>query len=386
MNNEFLQNNSTEDLKKEEVLNNPEVINNESNESLEDSTIESREEVENFAEEKIDSLNKEAEEGLEVSENEKDAILNLGGDLNKLEDLAKSTNIEIENVKKNAIISIMELVKTRFKNLFNKKTDFTNSLSKEVEEIKDVKINNLKNEETPHINNTNEEKKINNEEEIVSKEDEIKEIFEEECSFEKFKNPLKRKSFYIKDGIGFGEYVNPESNSVDLYLAAFGNHDFLSYMRKYEDDKPTNRFTSKHERLTKKKGATKTMIEELQKMLPEEHEYAEDTSISIDGLDWFIGQLKQEYDILKDENGRIVTTEVALNGAAKENTLGLESEEFKDIKIVNFKDFKRIREIVVGYLEQFGAENFNVEWKAKNDNHATATFELPVLKKKLKKN
>ncbi len=111
-NNEFLQNNSTEDSKKEEILNDSEDVNNESKEFLEEeSTTESKEEIANFAKEKIDSLNTETEESLEISENEKNAIQDLDGDIKELENLTKPINDEIINVNNDAKEEIVKWLK-----------------------------------------------------------------------------------------------------------------------------------------------------------------------------------------------------------------------------------------------------------------------------------
>ncbi len=388
MNNESFQNNFIEDQKKEDISNNVEDIDK-SKESLEEeSTVESNEDAEIFAKEKIDSLNKEAEESMGISEPEENTIVNLDGDPKELENEIKLIDNEKKNIIDRAKKSIQELVEKGLKKLsiITKKT---------VEHPNEIKEESQINEDILNIDNENKEIKDdvskvvteNTSEEVEGIESKIDKIIGTETTFGgKFEYNVIRESLEIIDEIGYAKFKNPKNDLVDAYIAAFSDVDYLGYMRVYKNGEPTNRFTSKLKRETKKDGVTKKMIEELQKMLPEEHEYAEDTSISLDGFKWFIKQLSQGYEVLKDENGNIITTEIALNGAAKENPFSeLGTSEFGDLRLVKFKDMKIVEGVISENLKKLGAQNLEVTFGTKNDNYITAIFNLPVLVKKPKR-
>ena len=83
----------------------------------------------------------------------------------------------------------------------------------------------------------------------------------------KFEKPLRidPNSYTNSNGIETVNYINPDNGLVDVYISAFGNNDFIAYMRHYDENgAPTNRWTSKLERRTTKDGATKAMLRELQ--------------------------------------------------------------------------------------------------------------------------
>ncbi|MDD3284919.1 MAG: hypothetical protein PHZ07_04970 [Patescibacteria group bacterium] len=108
LNNEFFQN-----LKGEEILDPIESKgDNKPKEILEkESTTDSTENVEDFAKEKINSLNTEIEENIKTNRAEEGAILNLGGDLNELENLTSDVDFGIENICRDAIGGIVKWLK-----------------------------------------------------------------------------------------------------------------------------------------------------------------------------------------------------------------------------------------------------------------------------------
>jgi len=216
---------------------------------------------------------------------------------------------------------------------------------------------------------------------LVSKE--IAEMFPESETFSKLDKPANRTKLYEKDGIGFAEYTNPDNGSIDIYLAGFGDNDFIGYIRVYENGKPTNRFTSKLERRTDKPGATKTMMTELQNMLPANHEFSEDISVSTDGIKFFANQLKQGYEVLKDKDGKIVTTRVAINGESKVNDLGVDipkANNFDSLPLTDKKDFEKVKAILSERLKEFGITDADIKWASKG-GAMTAVFNFPVLVK-----
>jgi hypothetical protein len=213
--------------------------------------------------------------------------------------------------------------------------------------------------------------------------EQIFDLFPQSETFGKLSKEANRTRLFEKDGIGFAEYTNPDTGTVDIYLSAFSDNDFIAYIRAYENGKPTNRFTSKLERRTDRKGATKLMVSELQKMLPAGHEFAEDISVSTDGIKFFANQLKQGYEVLKDKNGKIVTTRVAINGESKVNDLGVtipEADNFDSVPLTNKKDFEKVKAILTERLKEFGITDANISWSS-TGGAMTAIFDFPVLVK-----
>jgi len=148
-----------------------------------------------------------------------------------------------------------------------------------------------------------------------------------------------------QDGFGVAEYANPDTGVTDVYLAAFGDNDFIAYIRVYDENgKPTNRFTSKLERRSKSPGVTKKMLSDLQSRLPEGHEYTEDVSVSTDGLKFISGQLRQGYEVALDESGNPLTQDVAVSGESLVNDLPIAvnpNGKFDNIRITDQSEFNK---------------------------------------------
>ena len=135
----------------------------------------------------------------------------------------------------------------------------------------------------------------------------------------------------INDGnVTTGVYVN-ENGDVDIVISSTGtNQNYVGFYRVYEDGKPTNKFTSKMQ-VVDGKGFGK-MIENAQKQLPKRHQWLETKSVSKDGLRVWNKAKQKGYKEVVDENGNIVTNEVALNQATKEGITG-ESIDYKDVVV-----------------------------------------------------
>ena len=200
----------------------------------------------------------------------------------------------------------------------------------------------------------------------------------------KFDQPLRIKpdSYVNKDGIETVEYTNPDTGVVDAYISAFGNNDFIAYMRVYDESgSPTNRFTSKLERRTNRPGATRAMIEELQSRLPSDHQYAEDVSVSTDGLRFITNQLNQGYSVATNSDGTPITTEVAISGESITNDLPIAVDpngKFENIRVSTPAEFAKVKEFLGKKLEAFGVglNASNVRWE-----NGTAYIDLPVLQR-----
>lgn len=201
----------------------------------------------------------------------------------------------------------------------------------------------------------------------------------------KFDKPLRIKpdSYVNKDGIETVEYTNPQTGVVDAYISAFGNNDFVAYMRVYDaNGNPTNRFTSKLERRTQRAGATKAMLEELQSRLPEGHEYTEDVSVSTDGLKFIAGQLQQGYEVVRDATGNAVTSEVAISGESLVNDLPVAVDpngKFDPIQVSSPADFAKVRPVIAKLLEKFGVGL--TEKNVRLGGKGTVLIDLPILRK-----
>jgi hypothetical protein len=201
----------------------------------------------------------------------------------------------------------------------------------------------------------------------------------------KFEKPLQidPNSYTNSNGIETVNYINPDNGLVDVYISAFGNNDFIAYMRQYDENgAPTNRWTSKLERRTAKAGATKAMLRELQSRLPQGHQYTEDVSVSTDGLRFFTNQLQQGYEVARNPDGTPQTTEVAISGESITNDLPISVDpngKFENIRVSTPKEFAKVRDHLAKMLEKFGVglNEKNVRWE-----NGTVFIDLPVLNKK----
>ena len=204
-------------------------------------------------------------------------------------------------------------------------------------------------------------------------------------AFGKVDAPLTRGRIIEKNGITYAEYINDSTGSVDIYFAAQNESEYLGYMRMYENGKPTERFTSKLESQGNNKTNIKEMISNLQSMMPAYHEYTEDISVSTDGLRWFVNQLKNGYELLRDVNNEVITSTVSINGASLVNELGVnvtgENAQFDNLPLTNQEDFNKAKEVIEKYLKQMGITEPIVRWGSVG-SAMTARLNLPVLVKR----
>lgn len=205
-------------------------------------------------------------------------------------------------------------------------------------------------------------------------------------AFGKLEGAYMRDIIIEKNGVVYVGYKNIDTETIDIYFAAQNENEYLGYMRVYENDKPTERFTSKLNSLGNNKAKIKEMAIGLQSMMPVHHEYSEDISVSTDGLRWFVNQLKNGYELLRDQNNEIVTTTVSINGSALVNELGItvtekEKEEFDNLPIRNQQDFNKAKEVIEKYLKQMGVTEPIVRHGSAGAA-MTARFNLPVLVKR----
>jgi hypothetical protein len=182
------------------------------------------------------------------------------------------------------------------------------------------------------------------------------------------------------NGIEFVEFSNPKTGDVDVIVTGKNDGSYVGYYRLYENGKPTNKWSSKFENPSRNKEDFKTMISGVQEMLPAGHEYTEKTSISTDGLRVWNQQLERGYELQYDENGKLKTNLVAINGDAIVNELGIDTGvkkgEFKNIKVKSKEEFEIVKKALLPYLEKLGLNESNVRWLT-----GTVKIDLPVLKK-----
>jgi len=147
-----------------------------------------------------------------------------------------------------------------------------------------------------------------------------KDLFPDESEFSTVVGDSKENSkisnYREVNGVGIAEYSNPENGLVDVIMSGTSNNDYVGYVRVYENGKPTNRWTSKMENKSQNKANLKIMLAEVQKSLPQGHEYTEKTNISLDGLKTYAQQLNYGYEVLTDSNGNPVMNQVPLNKAS----------------------------------------------------------------------
>ena len=193
--------------------------------------------------------------------------------------------------------------------------------------------------------------------------------------------------------IEFVEFSNPETGDVDVVITGKKDGSYVGYYRLYDKSivngevvyTPTNKWSSKLEN-TGSKEDFKTMISGAQEMLPKDHEWTEKTSISTDGLRVWGQQLGRGYELQYDENGKIITDEVAINGDAIVNQLGIPEERLKRGKFANINvtgqaEFDKVKEALLPYLKKFGLNESNIKWEVKGPvKTGTVKIDLPVLK------
>jgi hypothetical protein len=183
------------------------------------------------------------------------------------------------------------------------------------------------------------------------------------------------------NGIEFVEYAHPDTGSIDVIVTGKSNNDFVGFYRIYENGKPTNKWSSKFENKSRNKEDFKTMISGAQELLPEGHQYTEKTSISTDGLRVWNQQLNKGYELQYDANGNLITNEVAINGDAIVNELGIDVNQgnFDNISVTNNEQFESVKKAILPYLQKFGLDESNI----RNVNGAVK-IDLPVLLKSTK--
>ena len=172
----------------------------------------------------------------------------------------------------------------------------------------------------------------------------------------------KISSYKEVNGIGIAEYTNPENGLVDVIMTGKSDNDYVGFIRIYTKSivngnlviTPSNRWTSKMENKSGDKADFKSMLAEVQKLLPAAHEYTEKTNISLDGVRVYANNLKRDYEVLM-VNGNPVTNNVELNKATLEKLRNAKTEdEIFDLYSrqtgITQDEFNKIREQVTSLM------------------------------------
>lgn len=191
-----------------------------------------------------------------------------------------------------------------------------------------------------------------------------------------------RAARYIESERGTGGTLYRDGKGNDaVVIAAIDDDNYVGYFREYDDaGNPTNRWSAKFQNGSGEKENYRDMMQTAGALLPAAHELTEHTSVSTDGLRNLANQLKHGYELQYDEQGNIVTTEVAVNMMAKENALGLGQYIPGSERIIRAdltaEEQAEVRRRLTPYLEALGLSEKNCRWR---DN--TLYVDHPILKK-----
>ena len=196
----------------------------------------------------------------------------------------------------------------------------------------------------------------------------------------------KISSYKEVNGIGIAEYTNPKNGLVDVIMTGTSDNDYVGYVRIYTksivDGKvvttPSERWTSKMENKSQNKANIKTMLAEVQKLLPAGHEYTEKTNISLEGLKTYAQQLKYGYKILLDKDGKPVVNQIILNKASVSALQNAKSQEeindlYDSYENLTRAEYNEIKAKINALMPEARVLPFN-------ETKGTINIDLPVLK------
>ncbi|WP_304609805.1 LPD38 domain-containing protein [Muribaculum intestinale] len=195
-----------------------------------------------------------------------------------------------------------------------------------------------------------------------------------------YDNRPVRASRYIESENGTGGTLYQDENGNDaIVIAAIDNNNYVGYFREYDEQgNPTNRWSAKFQNGSGMRENHRDMMLTAQELLPAGHELTEHTSVSTDGLRNLANQLKHGYELQYDEQGNIITTEVAVNMMARENELGLSDYEPGSIDParVTSEEYKEAATRLIPYMEALGLSKFNIHWE-----DGTLYVDHPILRR-----
>lgn len=195
-----------------------------------------------------------------------------------------------------------------------------------------------------------------------------------------YDNRPVRASRYIESENGTGGTLYQDENGNDaVVIAAIDDNNYVGYFREYDEQgNPTNRWSAKFQNGSGMRENHRDMMLTAQELLPAGHELTEHTSVSTDGLRNLANQLKHGYELQYDEQGNIITTEVAVNMMARENELGLSDYEAGSIDParVTSEEYQEAAARLIPYMEALGLSKFNIHWE-----DGTLYVDHPILRR-----
>lgn len=195
-----------------------------------------------------------------------------------------------------------------------------------------------------------------------------------------YDNRPVRATRYIESENGTGGTLYQDENGNDaVVIAAIDDNNYVGYFREYDEQgNPTNRWSAKFQNGSGMRENHRDMMLTAQELLPAGHELTEHTSVSTDGLRNLANQLKHGYELQYDEQGNIITTEVAVNMMARENELGLSDYEPGSIDParVTSEEYKEAATRLIPYMEALGLSKFNIHWE-----DGTLYVDHPILRR-----
>ena len=343
----------------------------------------------------IKNAAKEGKTGKEVIEAVRNAKKTTAEKIRKVKELeAKEAAIAQEKANKTALAELDRIdAENKVKAEEKAKAEVGNEAKRIEQAKKDAETLSMGNAEREAQKKKNRAETIESKEKDTRKEVDIKnrkrkDLFPNEKKSE-FANVVgesgqnsKISSYREVNGIGIAEYTNPNSGVVDIIMSGTSDNNFIGYVRIYKNGKPTNRWTSKMENKSQNKANIKTMLAEVQKSLPQGHEYTEKKNISLDGLKTYTQQLNYGYEILLDKNGNPVMNQIDLNKASVETLQNAKSKAeirnlYNDYEGLTRNQFNEIKAKINVLFPQARVLPFN---QAKGN----VTINLPVLKSKPK--
>ena len=191
-------------------------------------------------------------------------------------------------------------------------------------------------------------------------------------------------SYIEENNIGFAEYINPETNIVDIRLTAKCLVNYAIAIRLYRyseiDGKMikhhTNRWTYKVSVTSKDINFAKAIVKEENILNTVGHEITEKGSTSLDGLKIYCHKLNRGYKILTNSNGYIVTNNVELNSASKENFKTVKDRNdidnlYKRQVNISPEEFDKIKEYAISLMPEIEL--------IYNKREGSVILKLPVL-------
>lgn len=195
-----------------------------------------------------------------------------------------------------------------------------------------------------------------------------------------YDNRPVRATRYIESENGTGGTLYQDENGNDaVVIAAIDDNNYVGYFREYDEQgNPTNRWSAKFQNGSGIRENHRDMMTTAQELLPAGHELTEHTSVSTDGLRNLANQLRHGYELQYDEQGNIITTEVAVNMMARDNALGLSDYEPGSIDParVSSEEYKEAASRLIPYMEALGLSKFNIHWE-----DGTMYVDHPILKR-----